>query len=170
MIMHLRHLFLLLALLLLSACGEPPYTQIDNQQLITLQAQGVPVYDIRRADEWAQTGVVKGSRRLTFVDNNGRVTPDFIKKFTQAVGKNDPVILICRTGNRTDNLSRALVEQLGYTKVYNVKLGITRWIRRVRPKSWCATLRMKSKTRSVASVAQRNSWAWSWPTSRARAR
>lgn len=128
MIMHLRHLFLLPALLLLSACGEPPYTQIDNQQLITLQAQGVPVYDIRRADEWAQTGVVEGSRRLTFVDNNGRVTPDFIKKFTQAVGKNDPVILICRSGNRTDNLARVLVEQLGYTKIYNVKNGMNRWL------------------------------------------
>ena len=126
--MHLRHLFLLLVLLPLSACSEPPYTNIDNQQLKILQAQGIPVYDIRRTDEWAQTGVVEGSRRLTFVDDKGRVSPDFVEKFTQAVGKNDPVILICRTGNRTDTLSRALVEQLGYTKVYNVKNGITRWI------------------------------------------
>jgi len=45
-----------------------------------------------------------------------------------AVGKNDPVILICRTGSRTDVLSRALVEELGYTQVYNVKNGITRWV------------------------------------------
>lgn len=126
--MHLRHLFLFLFLLPLSACSEPPYTNIDNQQLKTLQAQGIPVYDIRRSDEWAQTGVVEGSKRLTFVDGKGRVSPDFVEKFTQAVGKNDPVILICRTGNRTDTLSRALVEQLGYTKVYNVKNGITRWI------------------------------------------
>lgn len=126
--MHLRHLFLFLFLLPLSACSEPPYTNIDNQQLKTLQAQGIPVYDIRRSDEWAQTGVVEGSKRLTFVDGKGRVSPDFVEKFTQAVGKNDPVILICRTGNRTETLSRALVEQLGYTKVYNVKNGITRWI------------------------------------------
>jgi len=126
--MNLRHLLLLLALLPLSACSEPPYTNIDNQQLKTLQTQGIPVYDIRRADEWQQTGVVEGSKRLTFVDNTGRVNPEFIEKFTQSVGKNDPVILICRTGNRTDNLARALVEQLGYTKVYNVRHGITRWI------------------------------------------
>jgi rhodanese-related sulfurtransferase len=126
--MHLRRLFLSLLLLPLAACSEPPYTNIDNQQLQTLQAQGIPVYDIRRTDEWAQTGVVAGSKRLTFVDDKGRVAPDFVAKFTQAVGKNDPVILICRTGNRTDTLSRALVEQLGYTKVYNVKNGITRWI------------------------------------------
>ena len=127
--MNLRNFALLPLLLIpLFACSEPPYTNIDNQQLKTLQAQGIPVYDIRRADEWAQTGVVEGSRRLTFVDDKGRLSPEFFATFTRSVGKNDPVIVICRTGSRTDVLSRALVEQMGYTKVYNVKNGITRWI------------------------------------------
>ncbi|MFA6901937.1 MAG: rhodanese-like domain-containing protein [Gallionellaceae bacterium] len=126
--MNFRNPFLFLAISLLSACSEPPYINIDNQQLKALQAQGIPVFDIRRTDEWKQTGVVEGSKRLTFVDDKGRVNPEFVERFTQAVGKNDPVILICRTGNRTDVLGRALVEQLGYTKVYNVKNGITRWI------------------------------------------
>lgn len=126
--MFLRYFLLLLALLPLTACSQPPYTNIDNQQLKTLQAQGVPVYDIRRTEEWAQTGVVEGSHRLTFVDDKGRVNPEFVEKFTKAISKNDSVILICRTGNRTDTLSRALAEQLGYTKIYNVKNGITRWI------------------------------------------
>ena len=36
-------------------------------------------------------------------------------------------------GSRTDVLSRALVEQLGYTKIYNVKDGITRWISEGQP-------------------------------------
>ena len=126
--MNLHNFAFLLLLFPLTACSEPPYSNIDNQQLKTLQTQGIPVYDVRRADEWQQTGVVEGSHKLTFVDDKGRVMPDFVAKFTQAVGKNDPVILICRTGNRTDTLSRALVEQLGYTKIYNVKNGITRWI------------------------------------------
>lgn len=126
--MYLRFLLPLLGLLLLAACTPPPYTNIDNQQLLSLKSQGIPVYDIRRADEWAQTGVVEGSRRLTFVDNTGRVTPEFMSKFTQAVGKNDPVILLCRSGNRSDVLARALMEQAGYTKIYNVKDGMNRWI------------------------------------------
>ena len=126
--MNLRNFALFLLLLPLCAYAATPYTNINNQQLKSLQATGIPVYDIRRTEEWAQTGVVEGSRRLTFVDEKGRVLPDFVAKFTQAVGKNDPVILICRTGSRTDVLSRALVEQLGYTNVYNVKNGITRWI------------------------------------------
>lgn len=93
-----------------------------------MQTQGIPVYDIRRAEEWRHTGVVEGSNRLTFVDEKGKLLPDFVEKFTRAVKKDDPVILICRTGNRTDVLSRALVQELGYTKVYNVKKGITHWI------------------------------------------
>ncbi len=126
--MNLRNFALILLLLTLSACSGPPYTNIDNLQLKTLQSQGVPVYDIRRAEEWKKTGVVEGSHLLTFVDAKGKVMPEFVSRFTQSVGKNDPVILICRTGNRTDVLARALIEDLGYTNVYNHKNGITRWV------------------------------------------
>jgi rhodanese-related sulfurtransferase len=38
------------------------------------------------------------------------------------------VVLICRTGNRTDALARMLIEQAGYQQVYNVTHGITSWI------------------------------------------
>lgn len=126
----------IIGLFMLSAAvghAAPPYENADNQQLQALLGQGVPMYDVRRADEWRQTGVVAGSRRLTFVDKNGRLNPDFLPQFTQAVDKNDPVILICRTGSRTDFLARYLVEKLGYTKVYNVREGITGWIREGRP-------------------------------------
>ena len=126
--MNLRNFALILLLLPLTACSKPPYTNIDNQQLKTLQTQGVPVYDVRRTEEWQKTGVVEGSHLLTFVDAKGKVMPEFVSRFTQSVGKNDPVILICRTGSRTDVLARALIEDLGYTNVYNVKNGITRWI------------------------------------------
>jgi len=118
----------LFLLLVLSSCAEPPYNNLDNAQLKTLVAQGVPIFDIRRKDEWRQTGVIGGSQLLTFVDSGGRMVPDFLQRFSSTVGKDDPVILICRTGNRTSVLARHLVEQLGYTRVYNVRDGITRWI------------------------------------------
>lgn len=113
----------------LAGCsGPPPYNNLDNAGLKALAAQGVPIYDVRRVDEWRQTGVVEGSRRLTFVDAGGRLNPQFLPRFTSEIGRNDPVILICRTGNRTDALARHLVEKLGYTQVYNVRRGITGWI------------------------------------------
>ncbi|MBT8130016.1 MAG: rhodanese-like domain-containing protein [Gammaproteobacteria bacterium] len=117
----------------LSACSEPPYNNVDNAQLQTMLEQNIPVYDVRRPQEWLQTGVVEGSQLLTFVDGNGRTMPDFLDRFTTEVGQHDPVILICRTGSRTSTLARYLVEQMGYTQVFNVRNGIKRWISDDRP-------------------------------------
>ena len=111
----------------LGGCSEPPYSNIDNAQLKALLAQGTPLYDVRRPEEWRQTGVVEGSRKLTFVDASGRPNPEFLPRFSAEVDKNAPVILICRTGSRTKALARELSER-GYTRVYNVRNGITRWI------------------------------------------
>lgn len=124
---------LLLPLLVLGCSENVPYTNVDNDELQALIEQGVPLYDVRRADEWRSTGVISGSRRLTFVDGGGQMMPDFLAKFTQRIGKDDAVVLICRTGNRTSALARHLVEKLGYSKVYNVRNGITRWISEDRP-------------------------------------
>lgn len=122
-----------LLLTVLSACSEPPYQNLDNAQLQTMLQGKVPLYDIRRAEEWRQTGVIEGSQLLTFVDAGGRVKPDFLNRFTSVVAKDDPVILICRTGSRTSTLARYLIEQMGYTQVFNVRHGITRWISDDRP-------------------------------------
>lgn len=119
--------------LTLGACAKPPYTNVDNSELKTLIAQGVPVYDVRRPDEWRATGVVEGSQTLTYVDKSGRANPGFMPRFAAEVGKDKPVILICRTGNRTDKLARELMEQHGYTKIYNVRDGITGWIAEKNP-------------------------------------
>ncbi|MDP2833844.1 MAG: rhodanese-like domain-containing protein [Pseudomonadota bacterium] len=126
--MLLRLLTLVFFALALAGCAEPPYANVDNARLKTLLAQGVPIYDVRRPEEWRQTGVVEGSRKLTFVDAGGRPQPDFFATFTREVRRDQPVIVICRTGNRTDTLARELMEKHGYTRVYNVQNGITRWI------------------------------------------
>lgn len=122
-----------LLIMTLAACSEPPYNNLDNTQLKTMLEQGTPIFDVRRPDEWRQTGVINNSKLLTFVTANGKLHPDFLPRFTSMVGKNDPVILICRTGNRTSHLARYLVEKLGYTNVHNVKNGITQWIKEKQP-------------------------------------
>lgn len=125
--MFLRVLSAALLALALGGCAEPPYTNVDNTELKALLEKGVPLYDVRRPEEWRQTKVVQGSRTLTFVDAGGRLNPEFLPRFTAEVGKNDPVVLICRTGSRSDKLARELVA-MGYTQVYNVRNGIMRWI------------------------------------------
>jgi len=126
--MSIRLFAAALSLFALAGCAEPPYSNVDNTELKALLEQGVPIYDVRRPEEWRQTGVVAGSHKLTFVDGSGRLHPDFIPTFTREVAREQPVIVICRTGNRTDSLARELMEKMGYTKVYNVRNGITHWI------------------------------------------
>lgn len=121
-------LVVLAASLGFSACSKPPYENLDNAQLKTLIEQGVPLYDVRRPEEWKQTGVVEGSRLLTWVDGSGRVQPGFFENLAAEAPKDKPVAIICRTGNRTSQLARELMEKHGYTKVYNVKDGITGWL------------------------------------------
>lgn len=111
----------------------PRYTDINTTDLAVLLARGVRIVDIRRPEEWRKTGVIEGSELLTFVDRKGKLNPGFGSRFLPLVGAEEEVILICRTGNRTRTMSKMLADQTGYSKVYNVTHGITRWIREGRP-------------------------------------
>lgn len=114
--------------LLLGLMPEPPYERVNNAELKRMVDEGAMVIDIRRPEEWRQTGVIDGSYLITAFDEQGRMTREFPSFFGQLTNPEQPVVLICRTGNRTDALARMLVEQAGYEKVYNVTNGITSWI------------------------------------------
>ena len=105
-----------------------PYKSLDNAGLEEMVRNGATIIDIRRPEEWRQTGVVEGSYLITAFDEQGRMMPDFGARFTQITDPTQPVVLICRTGNRTSALSRMLVEQTDYQDVYNVSRGIVSWI------------------------------------------
>lgn len=110
----------------IAACGETPYTRIDNAQLLDLQRRGVALYDIRLPQEWRQTGVIPGAKTLTYFDERGRPRPDFLPAFAADVARDEPVILICRSGNRSDKLARELAAR-GYSRVYDVRRGMLGW-------------------------------------------
>ncbi len=120
--------------LLLTLTVRAEVVDIDNAELARLTAAGVPVIDIRTAGEWQQGGVVEGSRLITYVDERGHVdAPAWLAK-VQAVAKPDqPVIIICRSGNRTRAAGQFLSGQAGYEKVYNVKDGMRAWVQEGRP-------------------------------------
>ena len=107
---------------------------IDNAQLAKLAASGVPVIDIRTRPEWEESGIVPGSHLLTFFDERGQADPaDWLKQAKAIAKPADPLIVICRSGNRTKALSQFLTQQAGYAKVYNVKNGIRDWAKEGRP-------------------------------------
>lgn len=107
---------------------------IDAAELAKLTAAGIPLIDIRTAAEWEQTGIVPGSRLLQFFDERGKSSPAAWLDRARAIAKpGDPVILICRSGNRTRAVSAFLSQDAAYTKVYNVKNGLLAWIKEGRP-------------------------------------
>lgn len=102
--------------------------QIDNAELARLSATGVPVIDVRTAAEWRDTGVVPGSRLLTFFDEQGRSdSAAWLEKLKSIAKPGQPVIVICRSGNRSQKVAQMLSQQAGYRTVYNVKEGIGAW-------------------------------------------
>lgn len=111
----------------LLAVNPPKYNNIDNATLKSMLSRGVKIVDLRRLDEWNATGVVKGSELITAFDNKGKFIRSFPKKFQDYVNPDEEIILICRTGNRSSMIANMLVEQAGFTKVYNVVDGIVKW-------------------------------------------
>lgn len=130
----MRALLLSILLLVATAGARAEVIDVDNAEFARLMAAGVPVIDIRTAPEWEETGIVPNSRLLTFFDERGKADPAaWLDKAKAVAQPGDPVIVICRSGNRTKAVSQFLSQQAGYAKVYNVKDGIKAWIKDGRP-------------------------------------
>ena len=117
----------------LLAVTPPPFPSIDSAALQQKLDSGVKLIDIRRPEEWQQTGVVEGSIKATAFDANGRFQASFMTLLESTVQPDEEFVLICRTGNRTATLSNWLATRGGYGSVINVGDGITRWIGEGRP-------------------------------------
>ena len=108
--------------------------EISNTELKSLLDQEIPLIDIRRKDEWNSTGILENSILMTFFDKNGKANvSEWLNKLNKIADKNDPVILICRTGRRTGIISKFLSEKIGYKIIYDVTDGISDWIKEGNP-------------------------------------
>lgn len=112
-------------------------TTISGVELARLMDQGVTVIDVRRADEWRATGVIPGSRLITAFDADGRLNPRFADEVAAAVARDQPVALICRSGNRSGKAAALLTGQSGFSRVYNVEGGVAAWSSHGRPLTAC---------------------------------
>ena len=119
---------LLAALCFIPAFAPAEVVDIGNDKLQALIADGVPVIDVRRADEWHATGVIEGSHLVTFFDETGAYDKIAWKRAVdEIVAADEPVVLICRTGRRTELVSRWLDKAALHRTVYNVRNGIVSW-------------------------------------------
>ena len=69
--------------LIFSAQANADVQLADNDKIISLMKQGVPLIDIRTYSEWQNTGIIKNSKLLTFFDNDGKSDVEsWINKWT----------------------------------------------------------------------------------------
>lgn len=127
--------FFAVTVLLLAALGaQGEVINIDNAELARLAASGVAVIDIRTEGEWKETGIIPGSHPITLFDEKGRADPPvWLAKLKTLAKPDQPVVLVCRSGNRTKAGTQFLSQQAGYKTVYNVAKGIQVWIKEGRP-------------------------------------
>jgi rhodanese-related sulfurtransferase len=97
---------------LLDTMIPPQLGQATPQELLDAQKNGTIIVDIRRPEEWVETGVIEGAELITAFTADGGLTP---------------IMLYCRTGNRTGMLGDALLNQVGLTNISHLTDGIVGW-------------------------------------------
>ena len=123
-----RRLVIISAAALAAGAGMFAYTRRDRFDGTALtppeaaekaQAGEIALIDIRRPDEWAQTGIPQGGHPLDMRRD------DFIAALDQLVDgdRSKPVALICAQGVRSDRMSQRLTEA-GFTNIIDVPEGM----------------------------------------------
>lgn len=127
---------LFFSLLLTASSAADAYKgEVNRYTLPELQAQGALVIDVRTPAEWKHTGIIRGSVRITYMDNEGRVDKKaFLKMIEEKTSSKDElIVLVCRTGVRSKKAAEWLTKE-GYTNIYNKTHGIKECLRYNRDK------------------------------------
>lgn len=106
-------------------------TGVSPEQLLDMQQnQHALVVDIRTAAEWQNSGVIADSRKLQSVDPQGRFDADkWLADLEKMKSSPDqPVILVCRSGNRSGKVGALLARQPGMKNIYHLDNGLQAWI------------------------------------------
>ena len=124
---RIASLLLFSAFIINSALAE--VKNANNQEIIALMKNGVPLIDVRTYDEWRKTGVIKDSKLLTFFDKDGGSNlKEWMHDLRKIVSQDEPVIILCRSGKRSGIVSNILSDKMQYSNIYNASSGIIGWI------------------------------------------
>ncbi len=126
--MNIRFYIKCMLCLLIAKFAFAEVIDVDDQEMIKLSNDNIPIVDVRRSSEWVQTGVIPNSILLTFFDEEGNYNFDeWFEKLQLEISVTDPIILICRSGKRSKVVANMIDEKFN-TIIYNAQTGINSWI------------------------------------------
>lgn len=126
--MKKTRLSLFLGLLFISsALMATELKTVSPEQLLDMQQnQNALVVDIRTEAQWQASGILSNSLKLQSFDPQGRFDQaKWVAALEQLKSSPDqPVILICRSGNRSARVGDFLTRQLGMKNVHHLQNGL----------------------------------------------
>ena len=103
---------------------------LTPSELIEAQKKGIQVIDIRTLEEWQEVGTIPGAKRIMFFDQQRKPrVKEFMAEFQKVVtNKDQPFILVCRSGSRTATITKYLNQSEGYLHGAHLSRGMKNWI------------------------------------------
>lgn len=126
-----RLLFFTLLLLCTPSSIAAELSSVDIAQMLELKNHhNALIVDIRTEQEWSETGTIPQSATLQFFDANGRYDAKlWLAKLEKMRGMPDrPIVLVCRSGNRSEKLGNFLAQQIGLNNIHHLENGILPWV------------------------------------------
>ncbi|KPQ10345.1 MAG: Rhodanese-related sulfurtransferase [Saliniramus fredricksonii] len=97
-----------LAIVLIETRPAPAHLSLEARSGEALaQEEDTLVVDIRRPEEWVQTGVVAGAVLVTYTD-----AKSFIARIEPLLAPGQELALICRSGNRSSLAAREIAQRI----------------------------------------------------------
>jgi rhodanese-related sulfurtransferase len=116
-------LVVLVAVQVLAACAPPPPATVEVginvsvEEAFEMRAQGAMMLDVRTLVEWDEA----------HIPNATLITLDQLEGRVGEVPTDIPVVIYCRSGNRS-RTALAILQEAGYSNLYNMLGGINAWI------------------------------------------
>lgn len=128
---HFKTFIFLSVFLFIPSINAAELTNIAPEQLEMLKAKNALLIDIRTEKEWNATGTIPGSHKIEFFNPEGDYDLNlWMKQFhAQRLSPEQPVVLICRSGNRTETVGNFLAQKLDLKNIYHLEHGIKSWIK-----------------------------------------
>ncbi len=95
----------------------PEVPQVFPPEVGPLLAAGATLIDIRESDEWREARIPGASFHPL----------SEINQWYETLPEDRPVILYCRSGQRSAMATQALIHQAGFDNVLNLSGGIVAW-------------------------------------------